>query len=90
MIKPSFFVVVLMFILLNSCSLIKPQHPEFYCKINGKVFTTDTEMTPIGGVGSDPLSVTFDKSVGSFAIIARKVPHSISLFIKLQKKKICK
>ncbi|RYU93218.1 DUF6252 family protein [Emticicia agri] len=70
---------------LTGCSFIKSLKPKetFFCKVNGEKFKPDKDTSPVGSIGSDPLSVQFDRTNGWFSIVVRKVPNAISLIIKV-------
>jgi Family of unknown function (DUF6252) len=57
---------------LSACNWRPPSPNEpFYCKVNGKNFRPEKDTSPIGGIGADPLSVTYNPSTGGLAIYAR-------------------
>jgi hypothetical protein len=65
---------------LTSCNWIPPSPNEpFFCKINGKNFRPEKDSSPIGGIGSDPLNVTFDPAKGSLAIYVRNNSKFVGL-----------
>lgn len=71
--------------ILSSCSWFSSLKPKetFYCKVNGKAFRPSKDNSPIGGIGSDPLKVTFDKDKGTFSIIVRDSPDLMAFFLTL-------
>ena len=70
---------------LTSCTWFESLKPKetFYCKVNGEKFRPDKDNSPIGGIGSDPLRVQFDKENGWLSILVRKLPNSMTLIIKV-------
>lgn len=76
---------LLLAILLSSCSWFGSLKPKetFYCKINGIAFRPEKDNSPIGGIGTDPLKVTWDKTYNWLYIQARETPQLLSISIKL-------
>jgi hypothetical protein len=72
---------------LSSCEWIKSLGPEekFFCKINGEKFRPDKDNSPIGGWGSNPIRIEFDKENGWLAIFVRNIPNSISIITQIPK-----
>lgn len=70
---------------LSSCSWFDSLKPKetFYCKVNGDKFRPDKDTSPIGGIGSNPLRVSFDKEKGWLYIDVRNTPKLISIALKL-------
>ena len=83
--KIAVFFILLTSVGLPSCTWFSSLKPKetFYCKVDGKAFRPDKDKSPIGGIGSDPLKVSFDKEKGFFSIIVRNSPNSISIYLKL-------
>ncbi|UBM58098.1 hypothetical protein LAG90_14930 [Marinilongibacter aquaticus] len=71
---------------LQSCDWIKSLGPEetFFCKINGQKFRPDKDNSPIGGWGSKPLRVEYNKGTKILFISVRNSPKVISLVILLE------
>jgi hypothetical protein len=65
-----------------SCGLIKPKSPEFYCKINGKVFT------PGGCDPCIPIRISWNEKDGVLFISANKKNANLSLIIAFSNKTI--
>lgn len=80
--KTLFFSIIL-WVFCISCDRINPKNEPFYCKINGKQFIPETDNSPIGGVGSTPLKVEWDKVNSWFYITALNTPNYVALIIKL-------
>jgi Family of unknown function (DUF6252) len=70
--------------LIMSCNLIKPKNPEFYCKINGKVFT------PGGCDPCIPVRISWNEKDGVLFISANKKNSNLSLIISFPNKSIQK
>jgi hypothetical protein len=67
---------------LISCDKNEPKRNEtFYCKLNGEAFRPDKDNSPIGGIGSSPLRVQFNKDNGTLFISVRNSPREISLLL---------
>lgn len=68
---------------LTSCTWFDSLKPKetFYCKVNGEKFRPEKDNSPIGGIGSDPLRVQFNKDNGTLFISVRDSPKEISLII---------
>ncbi len=76
-------IFILPFILFACKKNINPSKQAFYCKINGKEFIPEKDNSPIGGVGSSPLKISWDKQNGWFSIYAVNTPEFVGLTIKL-------
>lgn len=82
--------IFLLTTILMGCSLLESIKPKetFYCKVNGDKFRPDKDSSPVGGIGADPLKVSFDKEKGYFSIIVRNSPNSISIYLNLPKNEV--
>lgn len=68
---------------LTGCTWIENLKPKetFYCKVNGEKFRPERDTSPVGGIGSDPLRVQFDKDTGVLFISVRNSPKEISFIV---------
>jgi Family of unknown function (DUF6252) len=74
---------------LTACNWLPPSPNEpFYCKVNGKNFRPEKDTSPVGGIGSDPLRISWDKITGRLFITSRNSPEEISLVIVFPNKDI--
>jgi hypothetical protein len=80
------YLIFLLPFILYACfkKTINPKKEAFYCKINGKEFIPEVDKSPIGGVGSSPLKVSWDRANGWVYISAWNRPDYVSLSIKLK------
>ena len=75
-------VFLLLTFCLNACNSLPPSPNEpFFCKINGKNFRPEKDSSPIGGIGSDPLRITYQENDGTLFINARNSPKETTVFI---------
>jgi hypothetical protein len=81
--RTKYLIFLLPFIFFACKKTINPKKEAFYCKINGKDFIPEVDKSPIGGVGSSPLEVEWDRQNGWFYISALNRPQYISIKIKL-------
>jgi Family of unknown function (DUF6252) len=80
--------LILVFGLL-ACNWRPPSPNEpFYCKVNGKNFRPEKDNSPIGGIGSDPLRIIWEKNDGTLFINARNSPIEITVFIIFPNKEV--
>lgn len=58
---------------LSGCSFIESILPKekFYCKINGERFRPEKDDSPVGGIGTNPLTVTWNKQSKNLSIYVR-------------------
>ena len=71
------------FLFFGCKTKIDPKKEAFYCKINGKEFIPEVDKSPIGGVGSSPLKISWDRTNGGFYISALNRPNFVGIIIKL-------
>ena len=81
--KTKYLILLLPFIFFACKKTINPKKEAFYCKINGKEFIPEIDKSPIGGVGSNPLKISWDKINGWFYINALNRPNFVGIIIKL-------
>ena len=81
--RTKYLIFLLPFIFFACKKTINPKKEAFYCKINGKEFIPEVDKSPIGGVGSSPLKISWDRTNGWFYINALNRPNFIGIIIKL-------
>ena len=81
--KATLFYLLLISTTLTGCTWFENLKPKetFYCKVNGEKFRPEKDNSPIGGIGSDPLRVQFNKDTGVLFISVRDSPREISFII---------
>jgi hypothetical protein len=79
------YLIFLLPFILFACfkKTINPKKEAFYCKVNGKEFVPEVDKSPIGGIGSSPLKISWDGVNGWYYISALNRPQYVSIFIKL-------
>jgi hypothetical protein len=81
--RTKYLIFLLPFIFFACKKTINPKKEAFYCKINGKDFIPEVDKSPIGGVGSSPLKISWDRTNGWLYIDALNRPENVSLYLKL-------
>ena len=81
--KIKYLIFAIPFLFFGCKTKIDPKKEAFYCKINGKEFIPEVDKSPIGGVGSSPLKISWDRTNGWFYINALNRPNFIGVIIKL-------
>ncbi len=81
--KIKYLIFILPFVLFACEKAINSKKEAFYCKINGKDFVPEVDKSPIGGVGSNPLKISWDRTNGWLYINALNRPNFIGIIIKL-------
>ena len=81
--KIKYLIFSIPFLFFGCKTKINPKKESFYCKINGKEFIPEVDKSPVGGVGSSPLKIEWDKVNNWFYISALNTPNYISIKIKL-------
>lgn len=83
------FFFIPLFIGLISCDKNEPKKNEtFYCKVNGEAFRPRKDNSPIGGIGSNPVRVTYSKNDSTLTILVDGETEFIGLRLKLNSKLI--
>ncbi|WP_165372104.1 hypothetical protein, partial [Emticicia agri] len=44
---------------------------EFFCRVNGEKFRPEKDDSPVGGIGSDPLKVSWNRQSKNLSIYVR-------------------
>jgi hypothetical protein len=71
-----------LFVVLLSCDKNEPKKNEtFYCKVNREAFRPDKDNSPVGGIGSSPLSIQYNNQTKTLTIYSRNNPRFVGLKI---------